>query len=125
MKHDIQNIEDVKLMVDTFYNRIRLNVILGPIFNDKIQDRWPQHLEKMYRFWQTILLAEHTYNGAPFPPHAKLPIAEEHFTIWVGLFSKTVDDLFVGEVAEEAKKRGALMAAIFNSKLEYFKKHDL
>lgn len=122
MKHDIQTLDDVKLMVNTFYERIRLNEILGPIFNNKIEDRWPQHLEKMYRFWQTILLSEHTYNGAPFPPHATLPIEEKHFLIWVSVFVKTVDDLFVGEVAEEAKKRGSLMAAIFNSKLEYFKK---
>lgn len=125
MKHDIQSIDDVKLMVNTFYNRIREDVVLGPIFEEKIQDRWPQHLEKMYRFWQTILLDEHTYNGAPFPPHATLPIEEKHFIIWVNVFSKTVDDLFEGQVAEEAKKRGSLMAAIFNSKLEHFKKMGL
>lgn len=125
MKHDIQSIDDVKLMVNTFYNRIREDVVLGPIFEEKIQDRWPQHLEKMYRFWQTILLDEHTYNGAPFPPHATLPIEEKHFIIWVNVFSKTVDDLFEGQVAEEAKKRGPLMAAIFNSKLEHFKKMGL
>lgn len=125
MKHDIQTLDDVKLMVNTFYERIRLNEILGPIFNKRIEDRWPQHLEKMYKFWQTILLSEKTYNGAPFPPHATLPIEEKHFIIWVNVFAKTVDDLFVGEVAEEAKKRGSLMAAIFNSKLEYFKKEGL
>lgn len=125
MKHDILSLDDVKLMVNTFYNRIREDAVLGPIFEEKIQDRWPQHLEKMYRFWQTILLDEHTYNGAPFPPHATLPIEEKHFIIWVNVFSKTVDDLFEGQVAEEAKKRGSLMAAIFNSKLEHFKKMGL
>lgn len=125
MKHDIQSIDDIQLMVNTFYNRIREDEVLGPIFEEKIQDRWQQHLEKMYRFWQTILLEEHTYNGAPFPPHARLPIDESHFVIWVKIFSSTVDDFFEGPVAEEAKKRGALMAAIFNSKLEHFKKMDL
>ena len=125
MKHDIQNIDDIKLMVNTFYERIRLNEILGPIFNERIQDRWSQHLEKMYRFWQTILLEEHTYSGSPFAPHATMPVEEKHFLIWVSVFVKTVDDLFVGEVAEEAKKRGSLMAAIFNSKIEYFKKQDM
>lgn len=124
-KHDIETLDDVKLMVNTFYDRIRDNEVLGPIFNEKIQDRWPQHLEKMYRFWQTILLAEHTYNGAPFPPHARLPIDEGHFIIWVKTFSSTVDEFFSGPNAEEAKKRGSLMAAIFNSKLEYFKQHNM
>lgn len=125
MKHDIQSIDDIQLMVNTFYNRIREDEVLGPIFEEKIQDRWQQHLEKMYRFWQTILLEEHTYNGAPFPPHARLPIDESHFVIWVKTFSATVDDFFEGPVAEEAKKRGTLMAAIFNSKLEHFKKMGL
>ena len=125
MKRDIENIDDVKLMVNTFYERIQKNDVLGPIFEERISDRWNEHLEKMYRFWQTILLEEHTYNGAPFPPHARMPIDESHFIIWVKTFTATVDDLFYGEIAEEAKKRGTLMAALFNSKLEFFKKHDL
>jgi hemoglobin len=125
MKRDIENIDDVKLMVNTFYGRIQKNEVLGPIFEERISDRWPEHLEKMYRFWQTILLEEHTYNGAPFPPHARMPIDESHFIIWVKTFTTTVDDLFYGEIAEEAKKRGTLMAALFNSKLEFLKKHDL
>jgi hemoglobin len=125
IKHDIQTIEDVQLMVNTFYERIQKNEVLGPIFEEKVHGRWSEHLEKMYRFWQTILLGEHTYNGAPFPPHARMPIDEAHFIIWVKTFTTTVDDLFSGDIADEAKKRGTLMAALFNSKLEFFKKHDL
>ena len=125
IKQDIQTIEDIQLMVNIFYERIQKNEVLGPIFEEKVSGRWPEHLEKMYRFWQTILLEEHTYNGAPFPPHARMPIDESHFIIWVKIFTTTVDDLFSGDVAEEAKKRGTLMATLFNSKLEFFKKHDL
>ena len=125
IKQDIHSLDDIKLMVNTFYQRIKQDVVLGPIFEEKIQDRWFVHLEKMYRFWQTILLEEHTYNGAPFPPHARMPIDESHFIIWVKIFTTTVDHLFKGAIAEEAKKRGTLMAALFNSKLEFFKKHDL
>lgn len=125
MKKDIVHIDDIKLMVDTFYSRIREDEILGPIFNDKLEDRWGQHLEKMYRFWQTILHDEHTYNGAPFPPHATMPINESHFTLWVKIFSNTVNDLFEGPIAEEVKKRGALMAAIFNSKIEHFNQKNM
>ncbi len=117
MKKDIENIKDIQLMVDTFYERIRSNELLSPIFKDRIENKWPEHLEKMYRFWQTILLKEHTYIGAPFPPHATMPIEEIHFTTWVKLFTATVNDLFEGPVAEEAKKRGTLMAGIFHSKM--------
>ena len=54
MKRDIQDIEDIKLLVDRFYGRVREDETLKDIFNNKIQDRWPEHLEKMYRFWQTV-----------------------------------------------------------------------
>jgi hemoglobin len=125
MKQDIQTLDDIKLMVNTFYGRIQKNEVLGPIFEEKLDGRWEQHLEKMYRFWQTILFNEHTYSGAPFPPHARMPIDESHFIIWVQNWTGTVDDFFLGPIADEAKRRGTLMAAIFNSKLEYFKQNGL
>jgi hemoglobin len=118
MKSDIQTIEDVQLMVDTFYTRIREDDKLGDIFNNVIQDRWLQHLETMYKFWQSILLGENTYSGQPFLKHINLPISEEHFARWLYLFHTTVNELFEGPVADEAKKRGAMIAAMFNSKLK-------
>ena len=63
---NISTIEDIKLLVDTFYKKVRENEMLSPIFNNIIKDRWPQHLEKMYRYWQTVLLQEHTYFGSTF-----------------------------------------------------------
>ena len=121
----ILTIDDVKLLVDTFYQRIQADALLGPVFNDVIQDNWSVHLEKMYRFWQTVLLGEHTYFGTPFPPHAKLPVGHEHFAAWMALFTKTVDELFAGEKAEEAKWRAGKMAEMFEYKIAYFKKNPL
>ena len=118
---DIQTITDVQLLVNTFYEKVRANEILGPIFNEKIGNRWPEHLERMYRFWQTILLDEHTYFGSPFPPHAQLPVDLEHFETWLTIFSNTVDSLFVGEKAERAIWQGQRMAEVFHSKIEYRK----
>ncbi|WP_422801947.1 group III truncated hemoglobin [Sphingobacterium sp. Mn56C] len=122
-KQDIGSMEDIKMLVNTFYDRIRKQEILGPIFDRHIEGRWPEHLEKMYRFWQTLLLGDNTYDGRPFPPHAKLPIGEEHFTIWLALFNTTVDDLFAGDRADEAKWRGQKMAAIFQSKLHFIQQN--
>lgn len=121
VKKDIETIEDIQLLVNNFYGKVRKNALLGPIFDGIIQDNWPKHLEKMYRFWQTVLLEEHTYFGAPFPPHAKMPIDQEHFTNWLGLWHETIDDHFVGQVADEAKWRGDKMATMFLNKLTYFR----
>ena len=120
MKNDIQNLVDIQLLVDTFYNKIREDHLLKDIFNNKIQDRWPEHLTKMYSFWQTVLLEEHTYYGSPFVPHAKLPIDLEHFDQWLLLFTETVDDLFEGEKAEKAKWQGNRMAQMFHSKITFY-----
>ncbi len=116
---DISTLEDIQHMVNTFYSTIQSDEVLGPIFNGVIQDRWPAHLEKMYRFWQTILLSEHTYSGSPFAPHAKLPIDKAHFNRWMGLFIATVDTHFAGPVADEAKRRAQIMADTFSYKIDY------
>ncbi|MEO8961849.1 MAG: group III truncated hemoglobin [Ginsengibacter sp.] len=122
-KNDILSLEDVKLLVDTFYGKVREDQLIGPIFNERIQDRWQQHLAKMYTFWQTVLLGEHTYYGSPFPPHAQLPIEKEHFERWLSLFSKTLDELFTGEVAKETMWRANKMAEMFQYKIAHYRKN--
>lgn len=118
---DIHNREDIELLVNTFYSGIREDELLGPIFNGMIGERWPEHLDKMYRFWETVLLGNHTYSGAPFMPHARLPLEQRHFDRWTALFDKTVDLHFEGVVADDAKARAAKMAVMFLSKIEYLR----
>lgn len=118
VQKEITDFEDIKLLVNTFYGKVREDDLLKDIFNDIIQDRWPQHLAKMYSFWQTVLLGERTYSGVPFRPHAQLPVSEEHFNRWLKLFYETVDMYFTGERADEAKWRGNLMAEMFLYKIE-------
>ena len=120
-KSNIQNAEDIKLLVDKFYELVREDDLLAPIFNSRIGDRWPEHLEKMYRFWQTVLLGDHTYYGSPFAPHATLPIDMNHFNRWLELFNETIDDHFIGEKAEEARWRAQKMAEMFLHKIEYYR----
>lgn len=118
---NLEDIEGIKLMVNEFYGKVRQDEKLGPIFERVIQDRWPEHLEKMYRFWQTVLLNEHSYFGSPFPPHAKLPIDASHFERWLTLFNANIDAHFTGEKAEEAKWRAERMAAMFTHKLDFIR----
>ena len=107
-------------MVNTFYDKVREDALLAPIFNKVIKERWPDHLETMYTFWQTVLLGEHTYTGSPFPPHAKLPVSKAHFDRWLELFYSTIDEQFEGEIAEEAKWRASKMAEIFQFKIDRY-----
>ncbi|MBC5836418.1 group III truncated hemoglobin [Flavobacterium muglaense] len=120
-KTDITTLDDIKLLVDSFYSTVQKDAFIGPIFNGKIGNRWPEHLEKMYRFWQTILLEVHSYSGSPFPPHKHLPVDKEHFDRWMEIFVATVDTLFEGPIADEAKMRAKNMAEMFNYKINYFR----
>lgn len=124
-KHDIREVTDVETLVHRFYETVQQDAILGPIFNERLAGKWEEHLAKMVRFWQTILLHEHTYTGAPFPPHATMPIGEPHFDRWKALFVETVDTHFIGANAEEAKNRAKLMAHIFQTKIDYLQKNHL
>lgn len=116
--HDIKTSEDIQLLVDTFYNKIRSNELLAPVFAQRINEQtWPVHLEKMYRFWGSILLYTQNYNGSPFDKHIGLDIGSEHFAEWLSLFSATVDELFGGETAALAKERANNIGRIFEFKL--------
>lgn len=121
MMKDIGTMDDIRLLVDSFYGKIRSDELLAEIFNGKIKDQWPKHLERMCLFWQTVLLNEHTYQGSPFVPHAKLTVDQKHFQRWVKLFENTVDELFKGENATKAKWQGERMAEMFHSKIEFYK----
>lgn len=118
---DILNLDDVKILVDAFYDKVRQNELLADIFNTIIQDNWDIHLEKMYRFLETVLLQKHTYVGSPFAPHAHMPIDAKHFDQWKKLFYQTIDENFTGEKANEAKWRADKMAEMFQLKMAHYK----
>jgi hemoglobin len=71
----------------------------------------------MYAFWQTVLLHQEAYRGSPFPPHAQLSIDRSHFERWMKHFTSTVDSLFTGEKANDAKWRAGKMAEMFQYKI--------
>jgi hemoglobin len=46
-----------------------------------------------------------------------MPLEKAHFERWQGLFNQTIDELFVGELAEQAKQRAAVIGWTINSKM--------
>jgi hemoglobin len=119
--NDIQDITSIKILVDEFYTRVRLDGLLGPVFADVIKDDWQPHLDKMYAFWNAALFGVPGFKGNPFAKHAPLLISEDHFNRWLELFTQTVDDHFAGPMADDAKSRANLMAVMFMSKLANMK----
>lgn len=116
-KKDIEGLDDIILFVNQFYNKVQQDDLIGPIFNEVIQD-WEPHLQKMYAFWNAVLFGVPGFTGNPFARHAPLPIEAKHFERWIQLFYQTIDTLFEGETAENTKKRAETMAIMFLSKLQ-------
>ncbi len=121
MLKDIGNRNDVILLVNTFYDRIKNNPILGHIFVDIIKVDWEKHLPKMYSFWSSILLGEGSYEGNPMEKHIALskivPMTEIEFSEWLMIFNQTVDSLFDGQKATEAKTRAENIARVMMHKI--------
>lgn len=122
-KKDIEGIEDIKVMVNDFYNRIKEDELLAPIFNFRLSTHWDPHLEKMYSFWNAVLFGVKEYSGNPFMKHATMELDSTHFDHWIGLFNLTVDTHFEGPTAEEAKIRASVIASMFMLKLNNLKQN--
>lgn len=121
MKHDIQSQADIKLMVDEFYLKVLQDATLAHIFNDVANVNWEQHMPVMYAFWSSLLLDAQSYVGNPMIKHIALskrtPMTHKEFTAWLTLFKETVDTLFEGEVAQEAKSRAEQIARLMEHKI--------
>ena len=117
MREGINGTNNVRLLVDRFYERVGRDELLAPMFHGRITDM-RSHLERMYRFWETILLDESSYDPAALSKHADLPLMNQHFTRWLTLFLDTIDEVYVGSSADLAKLRAIRMAEEFQVKLE-------
>lgn len=129
-KKDIENRADVKLLVDTFYEKIRAHEILGPIFSSIITD-WDAHLIILTDFWETQLFLKRKYFGNPVTAHEEVDdktngtITSEHFGLWLNQWFNTIDELYDGEVAWIAKNRAQKMSTmLFLKMFEHRENHN-
>lgn len=123
-RSDISGLADIRIFVDDFYMRVKEDELLSPIFNYRLSTHWGPHLEKMYAFWNAALFGEKGYNGNPFMKHATMELDPVHFERWLSMFNDSIDKHFEGPVADDAKKRAEIMAAMFSHKLDLIKKNN-
>lgn len=127
-KKEIQNREDIRLLVEAFYDKIREHETLGPIFNRIITD-WPSHLHLLTDFWESQLLLRRQYHGDPITVHQEVDdkmnntITSEHFGLWLNLWYATLDELYEGDTAWVAKNRAQKMSTMLYLKIFEHRKH--
>ena len=120
--HDIETRDDVERLVRTFYTRVFADPTIGWLFRDVARLDLEAHLPHVTAFWETVLLGAQTYSGGAFAPHASLhrqvPLRAGHFRAWLGLWRATVDELFAGERADQAKAHAERVASAFHGRLQ-------
>ncbi len=89
----------IETLIRGFYDRVRADPVLAPIFAAKITD-WEPHLQQMFAFWSSVALMSGRYHGQPMAKHAPLPIEGAHFDRWLALFAETARDLSPPAAAE-------------------------
>jgi hemoglobin len=119
---DIEDRADVERLVRAFYGRVLVDPVIGWIFTDIAHLDLEAHVPAITSFWETILLGTPTYGGGAFAPHARLhakvPLRSGHFERWLVLWRATVDELFAGPRAEQAKAHAQRVARAFHSRLQ-------
>ncbi len=119
---DIENRQDCERLVRAFYGRALEDPIIGWIFVDVAKLDLEAHVPQIASFWETVLLGAQSYAGGAFAPHAalnlKVKLRAGHFERWLALWRATVDELFAGDRAEEAKSHALRVAQAFHRRLE-------
>lgn len=119
-KPEIISKTDIENLIIAFYSEVRKDPSLGPIFNWAIADsEWPGHVKNITEFWSGILLHQGNYSGSPFLKHWPLQLERKHFERWLLIWNESLDSLFSGQVALEAKTKASVMAEMFISKIEH------
>ena len=88
---------------------------------------WDGHIDKLTTFWESSLFMtrklKYKYHGDPLAAHIKVDqennhsITELHFGLWLNLWFQTLDELFEGDNAENAKRRARKMGTFLYLKI--------
>jgi hemoglobin len=100
-------------LVDAFYQAVRRDPELGPIFEQAIpEEGWPQHLALLTDFWSSVMLASGAYKGNPMATHRRLlpALTPTLFERWLALFGETADQLFIPPLALQLRAKAERIA---------------
>ena len=112
--------ESIRRLVDAFYGKVRIDPVLGPIFERAIPGDWRPHLEKMYAFWSSVMLTSGRYKGNPVVKHTAIPgMTPELFTRWLSLFDAACREQFDDAVSDAFRGKAERIAESLKLALFY------
>ena len=110
--------DDLARLVDRFYDTVRADALLGPVFNAAIDD-WDHHLDHIAQFWAAGLLGVGRFTGRPMAKHMRQPITPPMFDRWLALWKEATDETYVPPIAQALQARAGRIAESFKLGMFY------
>lgn len=119
MRQDIKDKQDIEKLITTFYSKLIENEEMRVFFKEV---DWQNHLPRMIGFWEFIIFSTpNAYTGSMMQPHfsmhEKHPMTDANFKTWIRIFQETVDELFEGPKADDAKNAAFTIGATLKYKV--------
>ncbi len=115
---DIETRDDLTDLMTAFYSVAVSDKLIGHHFAEV---DLAEHIPVTVDFWEKTLFARPVYYGNTLAVHQtfneKNPMPPEHFARWVEVFVASIDRLFAGEMADNAKQRARMIADSLNQRL--------
>jgi hemoglobin len=117
--------EHIEKLVAVFYERVRQDRTLGPIFDAAIED-WPHHIDKLKSFWSSVMLTSGRYKGQPMIAHVRHEEAmtPENFARWLQLWTETSSAMLPAEAAAAFQDRGNRIAESLQLGVSFYRQKN-
>lgn len=121
MKFDRTTDDFIAFLVHAFYEKVRLDAQLAPIFNEAIGKNWDAHISTMCDFWSTAMRLSTRYRRDMLVAHRRLGgLRPALFVRWLELFEQTIDEHFAAEAGAALRDRARKTAR--NLRLAVFRR---
>ncbi len=102
---------DLERVVPAFYARVRVDPLIGPVFNNAVDD-WAHHLDRLVAFWSSVMLTSGRYKGNPMAAHVKHGpvISPDMFDRWLALWTDVTEDMLAPEAAAAMQAKARMIA---------------
>jgi hemoglobin len=111
---DLESRDDIDLLLRHFYSAAMSDPLIGYLFTDVAKLDLEHHLPRIGNFWEQVLLQRPVYSGNPIavhiPLHEAATLQAAHFQRWFEIWAASVDALFEGPMATQARQRAAVIA---------------
>lgn len=120
MTAELPSEEELARLIPAFYGRVREDPLIGPLFNEAIDD-WPHHLERLTAFWSSVMLTSGRYKGSPMQAHLRHgeAIRPEMFARWLALWHEVTDAMLSPAAAQAMQGKADLIGESLQLALFY------